>query len=94
MYPTVFPVIKKVLIYFSGIMDVERQNGIKKWILTAQREGMKNGTLDMVLRIFCNAPKEGDVEALREWKVEVAKVFWIAAERRIECKELDNMCGH
>ena len=55
---------------------------------------MDNETLDMILRIFCNAPNKEDIQALRVWRVEVAKVFWTAAERRIECKELDEMCGH
>merc|ERR1711971_469137 len=88
-----FPLCKKIVNWFSGVIDVERKNGVKKWICCANREAMENETLDAILRIYCNAPSGEDEEELRVWLIEVAKVFWMAAERRIECAELDDMCA-
>ena len=48
--------------------------------------------LDMLLRIFCNGPSEDDVEALRVWFVEVAKLYWEKAERKMKCEEQDILC--
>ena len=37
-FPMLYLLLKKVMCLFSGIVDVERQNGIKKWICTAKRD--------------------------------------------------------
>ena len=78
--------------FFSGIMDVERQNGIKKWIVYSKRERLKVGKLDKILRIFCNSPGIASDE-LREWLIQVAKKWWSKADRDVDCDALDIMCN-
>eukprot|EP01083_Nonionella_stella_P161350 528374_1 len=85
-------VMKKVMICFSGIIDVERQNGIKKWMFTARQEGMLTQNMDKILRLFCNSPNPKDDVNLKPWIMECLKIFWSNAERQIECQELDNIC--
>ena len=77
---------------FSGIIDVERQNGIKKWLIYALRDRLKTDKVDKILRIFCNSPGIND-EYKKKWLVEVAKTWWSSANRQIECVELDTMCS-
>ena len=38
-------------------------------------------------------PDEDDTESIRVWYVEVAKAYWRAADRNIDCEELDPMCN-
>ena len=83
---------RKILCLFSGIIDVERQNGIKKWLIYSQRERLKIDKVDKILRIFCNSPCINDVDK-KEWLVQVAKIWWRTANRRIECAELDKLCN-
>jgi hypothetical protein len=91
MFDMILLVMKRVMIYFSGIIDIERQNGIKKWMLNARRESMLTTKLDMILRIYCNRPNCNDDEYLHPWLMEVAKKWYNAANRQIECDELDAM---
>ena len=91
-FPLLYLLLRKVMYLFSGIVDVERQNEIKKWICTAKRDRLLTSTLDMSLRTFCNSPDENDAASVHVWHVEVAKAYWKAADRNIDCKELDVMC--
>ena len=86
-----FMLLTKVLCLFSGIIDVERQNGIKKWICNAKRDSLLTSKLDQILRIYCNAPSMED-EYCKQWLTEVVKIYWAAANRSIDCKELDKIC--
>ncbi len=92
MFKMILLVLRKVMIYFSGIIDVERQNGIKKWMINARRESMLTTKLDKILRI-CNSPDRDDNEVFGEWLKEVVMLFWNARDRRIEFSELDTMCN-
>ena len=85
--------LTNVLCSFSGVIDIERQNGVKKWICNAKRHSLLTETLDKLLRIYCNAPDLDDEEQKREWITAVAKIYWKSAERAIECKELDDICA-
>ena len=46
---------RKILCLFNGIIDVERQNGIKKWLAYSQRERLAIENIDKILRMFCNS---------------------------------------
>ena len=66
--------LRKALSYLSGIIDVERCNGIKKYICNPRRDSLKNDKLDILLRIFYNSP-DIEHETLNEWIIEVAKIW-------------------
>ena len=83
---------RKILCLFSGIIDVERKNGILKWTVYAKRERLLTEKLDKILRIFCNSPALDAGEERKKWLVAVAKIWWSAADRKIDCTELDNLC--
>eukprot|EP01083_Nonionella_stella_P079037 216609_1 len=86
-------VLQKVMICFSGVIDVERQNGIKKWMFNARQEGMLTQNMDKILRLFCNSPNPKDDVNLKPWIMECLKIFWSNAEKRqIECQQLDDIC--
>ena len=84
---------RKILCPFSGIIDVERQNGIKKWLVYSQRERLLIGKIDKILRIFCNSPGI-DGHDKKTWLVQVAKKWWSGANRQIECAKLDKICNN
>ena len=84
---------RKILCLFSGIIDIERQNGIKKWIVHAKRERLLTSKLDQILRIFCNSPAITGTDIKKKWLVAVAKIWWSSADREVDCSELDVMCN-
>eukprot|EP01084_Bolivina_argentea_P260210 439356_1 len=94
--PNVFPMTKlllqKIMCLFSGIIDVERCNGIKKWICNARREAMKTKKLDKILRIYYNSPDIDAVDILNKWVIEVAKI-WNRKNRDHTCLKLDALSG-
>ena len=83
---------RRFLSFFSGIIDVERHNGIKKWMFTARRHHINTDTMDKILRIFCNSPDVNTDEA-RKWCEAVAAIWWnnVSGNRQIECPELDEL---
>ena len=58
-----------------------------------ERDSLLTDKIDKSLIIYCNAPDLDDEENKRQWIAEVAKIYWMNAERNIECKELDDMCA-
>ena len=83
VFPMLYLLLTKIMCFFSGIIDVERQNGIKKWIYNAKRDRLLTSI----------SPNQEEVDALRVWFVEVAKIYWKNADRVIDCKELDLLCA-
>ena len=77
---------------FSGIIDVERQNGIKKWLIYSLRERLTTDKLDEILQTFCDSPGLTD-EDKNKWLVEVAKTWRSSANKQTECDELDATCN-
>ena len=45
------------------------------------------------LIINVNTLDEDDTESIRAWYAEVDKAYWRAANRNIDCGELDKMCN-
>ena len=47
-------------------------------------------TLDKILMVFVNSPPLRS-ENVGKWYLEVAKIWWLACDRMIDCPELDAM---
>ena len=90
IFATSILLLKTFITYLSGVIDVERCNGTKKWIISPRRESMKTPKLNMVLRIYYNSPGIDDPE-LDEWISEVTKI-WYNKGTKIQCEELDRLC--
>ena len=95
--PNVFPMcillLSKVIKFFSGVIDVERCNGIKKWLINSRREAMRTEKLDMLLRIFYNSPGINNKDRLNEFIIESMKTWNNAAIRKHSCKKLNVLSG-
>eukprot|EP01083_Nonionella_stella_P070660 189168_1 len=64
-----------------------------------KKENMFEMNLINCCGFFCNSPErpERDIDSkdtCNEWMMEVAKVFWSVCDRRIDCAELDSLCGN
>eukprot|EP01083_Nonionella_stella_P112328 330329_1 len=75
-------VLQKVMICFSGVIDVERQNGIKKWMFNARQEGMLTQNMDKILRLFCNSPNPKDDVNLKPYGLWNVLKYFGAMQRR------------
>ena len=88
MYSNVFPILQTIMICFSGVIDIERQNGTKKLICTANRDNMKNETLDIEDILQFSGPRG----RRHTEQVAVGSCQSVSASRiQLECEELDDM---
>ena len=83
--------LRKLLSLFSGVIDVERCNGTKKWMVPPKRDRLKTDKLNKILRIYYNSPDLGD-SALNSWIINVAKM-WNRKNRNHTCDELNAICN-
>ena len=94
VFPNLLMLCKRLMTFFSGVIDIERANGFKKWIVSAKRESLKSETLDMILRVFFNSPDIDDYENKKQWLVACAKIWNNMANRTSHnCEQLDIESG-
>ena len=74
-FPMTILLLNQDMMYFSGVIDVERCNGMNKWMTPPQRNALKTEKLEKILRIYYNSPDVEEKEASQAWMIEVAKLW-------------------
>ena len=72
---------RKIMTYFRGIIDIERYNGCKKWMITSRRMSKSINKVDKIMRIFINSPNMNDNEQRKKWSV-AAAIQWSQQDRQ------------